>query len=565
MRTLALALARVALLIWQAFWLWLTGFLQPGRISPTSLHANNQFLRGGFGPIAEEHRGVRLAAERSEADGDNDVLPRTVPEDFPAGMFVRNGPNPRWTPLRPHHWFDGDGHLHSVYFPAVESNGDEDFDEAEDRKQVERRANGAAFYTNAYVRTQRFQDEQAAGGPLYSGLADVMSPERLLLLIVNQALQKLGIKRKLTGKSVANTNIVFHDRKLLSLVEADHPYIVHAPSLNTIGPHNWDGRVSRSFTAHPKIDERTGEMIGFMYAFDAPFCQYYLVNSHGSLEIIHNVDIPVPVMMHDMAASARFSLLLDLPITFRVERVLEGKSPLCFEPGHPSRIGLLPRRPSPAQQPIWFNVETCYIFHTVNAWDEDEDTVVLIAIASNLIPFELFDSDFARLPADAMLRTLEQSTNSQLRQYTFHLAQGTVEELLLPARRCEFPRVPPSLQCHPARYFYASYFTDSTKKTAHLAGLFKFDRLANTEVASFAFGENTFGGECCFVPKTNIIEPSEDDGYLLVFVTNETVMQSALLVLDARNLELVSKLPTPQRVPYGFHGNWVSQAQIDSQ
>ena len=51
---------------------------------------------------------------------------------------------------------------------------------------------------------------------------------------------------------------------------------------------------------------------------------------------------------------------------------------------------------------------------------------------------------------------------------------------------------------------------------------------------------------------------AEDDGWVLVVVTDATTDASDLVVLDARDVAAgpVARVHLPQRVPFGFHGNW---------
>jgi hypothetical protein len=69
-----------------------------------------------------------------------------IPKDL-HGAYYRNGPNPVHAPQAMHHWFDGDGMLHAIYFE-----------------------NGKAEYRNRYVRSDDFKAELAgnvgAGGVL---------------------------------------------------------------------------------------------------------------------------------------------------------------------------------------------------------------------------------------------------------------------------------------------------------------------------------------------------------------------------------------------------------------
>ena len=51
---------------------------------------------------------------------------------------------------------------------------------------------------------------------------------------------------------------------------------------------------------------------------------------------------------------------------------------------------------------------------------------------------------------------------------------------------------------------------------------------------------------------------SEDHGYLISFVRNETADQSEVHIFDAQDIEVgpICKLILPCRVPEGFHATW---------
>jgi carotenoid cleavage dioxygenase len=52
---------------------------------------------------------------------------------------------------------------------------------------------------------------------------------------------------------------------------------------------------------------------------------------------------------------------------------------LAFNPAYGARIGVLPRYGQSADV-RWFEIEPCYIFHTLNAYDAAADRVVLDAL-----------------------------------------------------------------------------------------------------------------------------------------------------------------------------------------
>lgn len=104
-----------------------------------------------------------------------------------------------------------------------------------------------------------------------------------------------------------------------------------------------------------------------------------------------------------------------------------------------------------------------------------------------------------------------------------------------------------------------------------MAGVVKLDLSLSTAesgectVASRLYGPGCYGGEPFFIPR----EPDnpaavEDDGYIVNYVFNETTEESRFIVMDAKspNLEIVAVVKLPHRVPYGFHGIFVRDSDL---
>ena len=87
-------------------------------------------------------------------------------------------------------------------------------------------------------------------------------------------------------------------------------------------------------------------------------------------------------------------------------------------------------------------------------------------------------------------------------------------------------------------------------------------------VAKFMFKEGCYGGEPMFVPSySDDTQGDEDDGYVLTFLHDEECGKSELLVLNAKSpcLDLVASVKIPCRVPFGFHGTFVTCKELQKQ
>ena len=90
----------------------------------------------------------------------------------------------------------------------------------------------------------------------------------------------------------------------------------------------------------------------------------------------------------------------------------------------------------------------------------------------------------------------------------------------------------------------------------------------------FKMPENWYAQESRFVPRADGI--SEDDGWILSYVFDESQClsgdecrpdaKSELWIIDAKNMtDIVARVHLPQRVPYGLHGSWFSEEDIQGQ
>lgn len=457
--------------------------------------AVNPYLDGNFAPVREE-----ITADTLSVIGE---LPLEL-----SGIFVRTGSNPQWPPIGQYHWFDGDGMLHGV-----------------------RISNGKATYRNRYVQTAGWKIERAAGKAIWTGLSEPPQMDN-----------PYG-----PSKNTANTALVWHAGQLLALWEGGAPHAIKVPELETIGEYTYNTKLTSAFTAHPKVDPVTGELLFFGYSlFRPPYLQYSIVSAQGELLRTVPIDLPIGVMMHDFAISENYTIFMDLPLTFSLERVQRGEPMLMFEKNRPSRFGILPRHGDNSNI-RWFESPACFVPHTLNAYEEGDEVVL----------------SGCRMKNSGLLEPVQsaEESNRPLYQWRFNLVSGAVREEMLDDVAIEFPRVNEQLLGRKTRYGYATRVANNP--ILLFDALIKYDFVSHKS-ETLEFGQGRYGGDIVFVPRPGATV--EDDGWILTLVHDENSQSSELLVVNAQDVtgEPVARVLIPQRVPYGFHAAWISEEQLDN-
>ncbi|MDH6099693.1 carotenoid oxygenase family protein [Anabaenopsis sp. FSS-46] len=451
----------------------------------------NPYLNYNFAPVQTE-----ITTQALEVIGE---LPANL-----SGMFVRNGPNPQWSPIGQYHWFDGDGMLHGV-----------------------RIRDGEATYCNRYVRTKGWQIEHQAGKALWSGLLEPPQMDN-----------PHG-----AYKNTANTALVWHAGQMLALNEGGAPHAIQLPDLQTIGEYTYNGKLVSGFTAHPKVDPKTGEMMFFGYSFAPPYLQYSIVSDTGEIVRTVPIELPMGVMMHDFAITENYTIFMDLPLTFSMERMQRGEPGLMFESHRPSRFGIVPRYGDNSNI-RWFETSPCYIFHTLNAYEDEEEIVLIACRMNSTTVLKVNDS-----PTD------READIPRLYRWRFDLSSKKVQEEMLDDVPAEFPRINENFLGQRTQYGYAGRMDQ--RPLPLFNGIIKYD-FNNQTSQTHEFGSGRYGGEAVFAPSVNATK--EDDGWLITFVYDETSQTSELVIVNAQDVTAGprARVLIPQRVPYGFHGTWVS-------
>lgn len=453
----------------------------------------NPYLHGLYAPVARETR------------ADNLQVTGEIPRDLHGGYF-RNGPNPKSPPKGMHHWFDGDGMIHGVWFE-----------------------NGAARYANRYVGT----------ADLYAN-GDCPMPG-----IFEPAIDAPG--RKVHYKDTANTDVIFHNGRLLALwYISGQPVAVDASTLETIRTETFGGALPGNMSAHSKVDPRTGELVFFDYALYEPKMWTGTISAAGELTQFQEVGLPGPRLPHDMGMTENYVILHDLPVVFS-EQAIRNRMWQIHVADQPTRFGVVPRKGGAA---TWFEFPTSYIYHVINAWEEGDDVVMA---ACKMVP-NGFDPDPRYGPYAAMADVL--ALRAQPFLWRMNMKTGKGREEQIDDALSEFPVINNEFAGAKSRYSYHVVFDDCIEQ--RFSAFLKYD-LQTGRSERHDLPNGVYGSELAFAPRIGAAE--EDDGYLISF-TSDARGASEAIIIDAKNFAAPpqARISLPQRVPAGFHGIWAPGA-----
>ncbi|WP_033290598.1 carotenoid oxygenase family protein [Amycolatopsis jejuensis] len=433
----------------------------------------NPYLESNVAPIEREYTSTRL-----EVTGE---LP-----GYLDGRYLRNGPNPLEPDPEKYHWFMGDGMVHGVRL----------------------RDGRAEWYRNRWIRT-----------PYVAGMLG----------------EGPRVPRTMVG---ANTHVIEHAGRTLALVEGGMPQWELTEELDTVGLCDFDGTLpGGGYTAHPKRDPKTGELhaVSVNPGFGNKV-QYSVVGADGRVRRLEDIEVTGQPIMHELSLTERYVVFYDLPVNLviRSDFTLDSM-PAEWNPDYPPRVGVMPREGGNSDV-RWFDVEPCFVYHALNAYD-DGDRVVLDVVRHETV---LNRSKIA--PGDG---------ETTVDRWTIDLVAGKVVEERLDDNGQELPRIDERRVSLPHRYGYTTATDAATLPTGKL---YKHD-VVNRSVQTHRFGSGREPGEFVFVPSG--VDAAEDDGVLMGFVYDATAAHSDLVLLDAASLETVAEVHLPVRVPHGFHGSWL--------
>ena len=460
---------------------------------------DNPFLRGYYAPV------------NTEADAAHLHITGELPREL-CGTLYRNGPNPQFATRGRHHWFQGDGMIHAFHIE-----------------------NGRASYKNRWVRTPKWKMEHAEGEGMSGtfGMPQTTDP-RLFAL----------------QSTTANTNIVWHAGRLLALEEAHMPYALDPATLEAKGYETYGGALKGPFTAHPKFDPETGEMVFFGYAakgYFTPNVSIRVVDRNGAVTRDEMLDIPFASMVHDFAVTKNWIVVPIFPLTGSMQRAMTGKPPFAWEPDKGTHIAFIPRGGTVAEVK-WISAPPSYVFHPMNHFETEDGRIVVDVMKYETAPLFPKPDGTPSSPEPAAAR---------LHRWIFDLSgqSNTFKEIQLDDRAGEFPRFDERFAMSDYRHGWIVSGNITVPGVRRQEGITHYD-LVDGKNVTYAAGKDDRFGEPVFVPCSETA--AEGDGWLLSTIYRAEEGRSDLAVFEATDIAKgpVALAHLSSRVPAGFHGNW---------
>ncbi|WP_020405359.1 carotenoid oxygenase family protein [Hahella ganghwensis] len=450
--------------------------------------SSNPFLNGVF------------KAQHNEATLSDLSVTGVIPPEL-NGRFVRNGPNPQFIWSDNYHMYSGDGMLHTLSL-----------------------RNGKAGYMNCYIRTPRFLCEREQGRAVFPGMRDIA--------LVEAEFENVP-------SFTANTNVIEHAGRMLALNEGSPPFAIMDAAKGDAVPDRFGGIIRQTFTAHPKLSPKSGELYGFSYITPDGLVDYSVLDSSGRARLITSFRPPYAALMHDFAMTQNYAVFPVYPLTWSMERVQRGEPIFQWEPELGSYYYVLNRLSGEIVK--IFRDDAILGMHVVNAY-EKRGRIVLDMVLMDDIPAD------AQAFADDSISYL-----NTLNRISLNLENGVLLRDRLSDLNVEFPRIDERWTTEPYRYAYLA-----STLNPHLPG-FIFDSISRYDhlwgrMETFRPDEAVLFGEPVFVP----VGAQEGNGYLLSYGYDQNKDTSDLWIFNAMALMQgpVARVHIPHRVPYGFHGNW---------
>ncbi|CAI7581841.1 unnamed protein product [Penicillium pancosmium] len=395
---------------------------------------------------------------------------------------------------------------------------------------------GNADFKQRYAKTDRYLAESTAKKSLFGRYRNPYTD--------NEAVK--GVIR-----TAANTNIIFWRGMLLATKEDGPPYAMDPVTLETIGRYDFDGQVqSPTFTAHPKIDPETGELVCFGYEAGGNgndgSCDIvvYTISAEGKKTEEAWYKAPFCGMIHDCGISKNYVILPMTPLKCNTDSLEAGGNHWAWDPNEDQWYGIVPRRGGKPEDIVWLRSDNAFHGHVAGCYENEDGKVVFDLTVADGNVFFFFP------PEDAP-----------------HTDLAKRNVLQSPTCRWIFdPQAPTGSRVQPEVQPKSMLLGNTTQQLADR-------RLAGYSIALVitrgTIEQKTYTGlghgqplEPTLIPKEG---GTEGEGWIIALFNHLDKLRNDIVILDALNVAAgpVAAIHLPFKLRLGLHGNFVDQRDID--
>ncbi|KAJ5196154.1 hypothetical protein N7449_006633 [Penicillium cf. viridicatum] len=475
-------------------------------------------------PVALDLAGSSLPC-RLEGEIEDLVVFGTIPSEI-SGTFYRVMVDPFVPPDERNVPIDGDGIISAFRFHK-----------------------GKVDMKVRYIETERYKLERQAGKALFGLYRNPYTHHPCVRGAVD---------------STANTNLVYWANRLLALKEVALPYSVDPNTLDTTEYDPFGGQVkAKTFTAHPKVDPKSNELIVFGYEATG-LCSLdvvtYTLDATGKKTQEHWLKAPWCAFIHDCAITTNFTILFLWPFEADHERMKKGGHHWAWNYDRPATFIVVPRHREVAAKFGWkegesrvYSWKNCMPIHTAGAWEEGGKIYVESSrVHDNAFPF--FPPDDGRMPSP------ETKADFVRWEFDLSLPSGSTvpNPLVVLDLPCEFPRIDERFMGDRYEWVFLNCFipenSDGKKNIFHgLNGLVMHNNRTK-ESQYFYSGDDSLCQEPIFVPRSE----TEGDGWVMTLIERKASNRCDIAVIDTRDFQRpVAIVQLPFHVKAQIHGNWV--------
>ncbi|MEP7312980.1 MAG: carotenoid oxygenase family protein [Pseudomonadota bacterium] len=417
---------------------------------------------------------------------------------------------------------------------------------------------GKVDFKGRWVQTHRFKKEREARRQLYGYYRNPYTDD-----------PSVQDPKHPNLRTVSNTSTIAHGGKLFTSKEDGLPHQINPNTLETIGPWDFNGRwKSETFTAHPKLDPVSGEMVAFGYeatGLATDDLWIYTINRAGAVTREVRIKVPYVSMVHDMALTQKHIVIPFGGYTTSLEKLKAKKIHWEWDSSKPSYIGVIPRD-GDARDVRWFKGPMRCMMHTFNAHTEGNKVILYAPFYDgNFFPFfpNTDGSPFNPRYARGFIRKYTLDLDSRSDQWQ--------EETLWPNSIVDLGKVDPRVLTQQTRYLFMPYVDPSrpfdkaaafgpAPRTATNSYL-RYD-LQTGKTDTFFAGSTHSLQEPTFVPRGS--GNTEGEGYLVGIASNYAENRSELVIADAQRLGDgdVARVILPFAVSSQVHGHWSNAAEL---